>query len=167
MMWRATTSVMCADLLRQPFYLQLERNYMWLLIYLSHAALFFAVAFLLGWAQGGVNAGLQFGASVLVWGVIVRTVVVLHGTWAVNSITHIWGYQNYKTRDHSQNNWLVALLSHGEGWHNNHHAHQRAANHGHYWWEFDMSHWIISGLERVGLVWDVVRHSPHQSPARS
>ena len=93
----------------------------------------------------------------MVWGVFVRTVVVMHGTWAVNSVTHIWGYRNYETTDNSRNNFLVALLSHGEGWHNNHHADQRAASHGHRWWEFDMSWWIIRGLETIGLAKNVVR----------
>ena len=107
------------------------------------------------WPSEGMTplmSGLQFGLSILVWGVFVRTVVVLHGTWAVNSFSHTFGYQNYQTGDSSRNNWLVALLSHGEGWHNNHHADQRAASHGHRWWELDMSWWIIRGLEWSGLI---------------
>lgn len=146
------------DLLRDRFYLGLERNSLWLGIYVIHALLFLAVGFLAGWAlTGTIGGAVQFGLSILVWGVFVRTVVVLHGTWAVNSVTHIWGYRNYPTTDNSRNNWLIALLSHGEGWHNNHHADQRAAAHGHQWWEFDMSWWIIRGLERIGLAQNVVR----------
>ena len=146
------------DLLRQPFYLRLERNGLWLGIYLLHALLFVAAGFAVGFFIGGtLMAGLQLGVSWFVWGVVVRTVFVLNGTWAVNSIGHVWGYQNYDTGDNSRNNWFVALISHGEGWHNNHHADQRSARHGHRWWEYDMSWWVIVTLEKLGLVWDVVR----------
>jgi stearoyl-CoA desaturase (delta-9 desaturase) len=150
------------DLLRDPFYLRLERSYRWLLVYLAHAAVISALGGLWGWWQTGSFGGtIQMAYSWLVWGVVVRTVLVLHGTWAVNSVAHVWGYRNYETRDNSRNNWLVALLSHGEGWHNNHHASPRAARHGHRWYELDMSWWVIVLLEKLGLVTDVVR--PQQS----
>ena len=156
------------DLLRDPFYLNLERKATWLKIYLAHALLFLAVGFVSGWLAGGTfAAGMRMGLSLLFWGVFVRTVFVLHGTWAVNSITHVWGYRNYATSDHSRNNWLVALVSHGEGWHNNHHADQRAASHGHQWWEFDMSWWVIRMLERVGLAKNVVRPRSWQTADQS
>jgi stearoyl-CoA desaturase (delta-9 desaturase) len=87
----------------------------------------------------------------------VRTVAVWHITWSVNSVTHLWGYRNFPTRDDSRNNWLVGLLSNGEGWHNNHHAHPRSASHGMRWWELDVSYLSILLLERVGLAWDVVK----------
>ncbi len=150
------------DLLRDPFYLKLERNSLWLGIYVLHALLFLIGGFTVGylWPTEGMTAwmsGVQFGLSVLVWGVFVRTVVVLHGTWAVNSLSHTYGYQNYGTGDSSRNNWIVALLSHGEGWHNNHHADQRTASHGHRWFELDMSWWIIRTLERIGFIKNVVR----------
>lgn len=146
------------DLLRDPFYLRLERNSLWLGIYLVHAIVFLLVGLAVGYVTTGTTMGaVQFGLSIFVWGVFVRTVFVLHGTWAVNSITHVWGYRNYTTTDNSRNSFLVALLAHGEGWHNNHHADQRAASHGHRWWEFDMSWWVIRGLEMVGLAKNVVR----------
>jgi fatty-acid desaturase len=147
------------DLLKDPFYLKLERNSLWLGIYGLHALAFLVAGFLGGWAfSGNLQEGVRMGLSFLVWGVFVRTVFVMHGTWAVNSITHIWGYQNYRdTGDNSRNSFLIALISHGEGWHNNHHADQRAASHGHRWWEFDMSWWVIRGLECLGLANDVVR----------
>ena len=149
------------DLLREPYYLWLERYGIWFFIYIVHAVAFYLVGLAVGWATTGEwLAGVQFGLSLLVWGVFVRTVFVLHGTWAVNSLSHLWGYRNYDTRDHSTNNWLVALFSHGEGWHNNHHADQRSARHGHRWWEFDMSWCVIRTLEAVGLVWNVVRPDP-------
>ncbi len=146
------------DLLKDPFYLRLERYSLWLGVYLLHALLFWGLGSLAGWWIYGTGAGaLRFGLSILVWGVFVRTVVVLHGTWAVNSLSHVWGYRNYDTTDNSRNNWFVALISHGEGWHNNHHADQRTASHGHLWYEFDMSWWIIRGLEKLGLAKNLVR----------
>ena len=146
------------DLLRDPFYLGLEARWRWFAIYWGHAAIYFLAGMLVGWLWVGTTAGaLQLGSSWLVWGVVVRTVFVLHGTWAVNSVTHVIGYRNYETRDASRNHWLVALLTHGEGWHNNHHAKPRSAAHGHQWWEIDMSWWVIRGLEMVGLAKDVVR----------
>ena len=71
------------------------------------------------------------------WGVLVRTVLVWHISWSVNSVAHLWGYRNYSTGEGSRNNFFVGFISNGEGWHNNHHAHPNAAMHGHRWWEFD------------------------------
>jgi stearoyl-CoA desaturase (Delta-9 desaturase) len=81
----------------------------------------------------------------------VRLVFGLHATWAVNSVTHMWGGRRFSTRDDSRNNWWVALLTFGEGWHNNHHAHPTSARHGLAWYEVDFS-WIqISVLKSLGL----------------
>src|SRR5262249_36335296 len=88
--------------------------------------------------------------GLFLWGVVVRTVYVWHITWFVNSLSHYSGYQNYDTKDGSRNNWFVALLTNGEGWHNNHHAAPRAAAHGHRWWEVDLTYWTIGGLGWVG-----------------
>ncbi len=146
------------DLLRDPFYFALERHLLWLWIYIGHALLFFLGGLAVGWARSGdVWQGVQFGSSVLVWGVFVRTVVGWHITWSVNSVGHIWGYRNYETRDASTNNFVVALLAHGEGWHNNHHADQRSAAHGHKWWEIDPTWMTIRLLEAVGLAKNVIR----------
>jgi stearoyl-CoA desaturase (delta-9 desaturase) len=101
-------------------------------------------------------AGLQLGLSLLVWGVYVRTVLVWHITWSVNSIGHVWGYRNYETRENSRNSLLIGLISNGDGWHNNHHADQRAASHGHKWWELDVTHITLLVLKHCGLVWDLV-----------
>jgi stearoyl-CoA desaturase (delta-9 desaturase) len=104
-------------------------------------------------------SSMQFETSAwswFVWGVCVRTVVVYHITWFVNSAAHTWGYQNYDTHDRSTNLWWVALLSCGEGWHNNHHGDQRAASHGRRWFEIDMTYWMIRGLALVGLAWEIV-----------
>ena len=86
------------------------------------------------------------GWSFVVWGIFVRTVFVYHSTWLVNSAAHIWGYQNYKTGDQSTNLWWVALLSYGEGWHNNHHTFQYSARHGLKPWELDVTYWVIKLL---------------------
>jgi fatty-acid desaturase len=102
----------------------------------------------------------QFGASVLVWGAILRTVVVWHLTWSVNSVTHVWGYRNYETPDVSRNNAIIAVLVSGEGWHNNHHADQRSARHGHKWWELDLTWLVIRFLMLLGLAKDVALPSP-------
>ena len=100
--------------------------------------------------------GASFGASLLVWGLFVRLVLVLHATWMVNSASHMFGYKNYETTDDSRNNWVVAIVAYGEGWHNNHHAYPRMAKHGHKWWEFDITWQAIKLLRALGLVWDVV-----------
>ena len=91
------------------------------------------------------------GWSMLFWGVFARVVIGLHATWLVNSATHMWGRRRFMTRDDSRNNWWVALLTFGEGWHNNHHAHPTSARHGLAWYELDVT-WIhIRLLQRLGL----------------
>src|SRR4029077_5362039 len=95
--------------------------------------------------------------SWVAWGVCLRTVAVWHITWSVNSVTHLWGYRNYATPDGSRNNWVVGLVSNGEGWHNNHHADPRCAAHGRRWWELDISYLSIRALELAGLASNVVK----------
>ncbi len=96
----------------------------------------------------------------LVWGAVLRTVVVWHITWSVNSVTHVWGYRNYNTPDVSRNNALIALLASGEGWHNNHHADSRSARHGHKWYEIDLTWLAIRLLMLLGLAKNVALPSP-------
>lgn len=110
------------------------------------------------WATS-VAAGLILfaigGWTMVVWGVALRTVVGWHFTWFVNSATHVWGSRRFETRDTSTNNGLIAAITFGEGWHNNHHAHPRSAKHGLRWYEIDVN-WIqIFALEKLGLVSDV------------
>lgn len=95
---------------------------------------------------------LLYGASFLFLGGFLRAVILLHTTWFVNSAAHIWGYKNYPTKDNSKNLWWVALLTFGEGWHNNHHHKASLCRHGIKWWEFDLTYLIIKGLEKVKLV---------------
>lgn len=115
-----------------------------------------------GFAALTAGAGYWYGGwesaiSVFLWGTVLRTVVVYHGTWFVNSAAHMWGYRNFETTDTSRNTWWVALLSFGEGWHNNHHAFQRSAAHGLRWFELDPTYWVIKLLSFVGLATDVVK----------
>ena len=91
------------------------------------------------------------GLSMVLWGVCTRVVVGLHATWLVNSASHMWGGRRFQTRDDSRNNWWVALLTFGEGWHNNHHAHPSSARHGLAWFEFDPTWLQIKLLSMVGL----------------
>jgi fatty-acid desaturase len=91
------------------------------------------------------------GMPFLVWGFFVRSVLVLHATWLVNSATHVWGYRSHETRDTSTNLWWVAIVTYGEGWHNNHHAFQTSARHGMRWWEFDMTYITIKLMSYVGM----------------
>jgi len=95
------------------------------------------------------------GIPYVLWGIFFRTTFGLHATWLVNSATHLWGSRRFKTRDDSTNNWWVALLTFGEGWHNNHHAHPTSARHGLAWYELDQN-WIgIRTLQLLGLAWDI------------
>ena len=145
-----------SDVFRDPFYLRLERGLLWVWIYVAHAVLFFAVGLAIGCLTGGLLEGLRFGLSLLVWGVIVRTVVVWHITWSVNSLTHLFGYTNYETGDHSRNNWFVALITVGEGWHNNHHHDPASGSNQHRWWEFDITYYELKLLEKLGLAKNLI-----------
>ncbi|MEZ5427793.1 MAG: fatty acid desaturase [Pyrinomonadaceae bacterium] len=92
------------------------------------------------------------GWSMVLWGIFLRTVIGWHATWLVNSATHLWGTRRFETHDDSRNNALIAAITFGEGWHNNHHAHPRSARHGLAWYEFDFNWMQIRLLERVGLI---------------
>ncbi|MBZ5646108.1 MAG: fatty acid desaturase [Acidobacteriia bacterium] len=95
------------------------------------------------------------GWPYLMWGIFFRTTLGLHITWLVNSATHMWGSQRFLTGDTSTNSFWVAILTFGEGWHNNHHAHPQSARHGLAWYEIDFNWYFISTLRRLGLAWDV------------
>ena len=101
----------------------------------------------------------------LVVGFLWSTVLVYHGTFCINSLAHVRGKARYVTGDDSRNNWLLAVFTMGEGWHNNNHATPRSARHGHRWWEFDVTYMAICALEKVGLAWNVVHKVPkHAKP---
>ncbi|MCA9177749.1 MAG: fatty acid desaturase [Planctomycetales bacterium] len=146
------------DLLQDPFYMHLERHpYTQVWIWLAHVALYFVGGLVGSLATGGdMNAAVQLGLSCVVWGVIVRTVFVWHITWSVNSLSHLFGYRNYDTTENSKNNWVVAMLTVGEGWHNNHHEDPSACTVQHRWWEVDISHYEVQLLRMLGLAWDII-----------
>src|SRR5262249_6019227 len=95
------------------------------------------------------------GLSMLIWGSFISTVLLWHGTFPTTSLSHVFGRQRYKTTDTSRNNWLLALITCGEGWHNNHHYHQNTANQGWFWWEWDPSYYLLKLLSWAGIVRDL------------
>ncbi len=142
------------DIIRDKFYRWIERYVVW--ITLAQSAVYFAAGFLIELAPGGSTIeAVQFGASVWLWGVVVRTIFVWHITWSVNSFSHVFGYQNYETNDNSRNNAFVAIITSGEGWHNNHHAEPNSASNQRHWWEIDLTFLLLRLLVLLGLAWDV------------
>jgi stearoyl-CoA desaturase (delta-9 desaturase) len=121
-------------------------------LYLLWVVLTLGIPFAIGYALGGLGGGI----GGLVWGGLIRIFLYQHATFSVNSICHMFGRQDYRARDESRNNWLVALLVFGEGWHNNHHAFPASARHGLHRFQVDLSWLVIRTLERLGLVWDVI-----------
>jgi stearoyl-CoA desaturase (delta-9 desaturase) len=100
------------------------------------------------------------GWHALLWGFFVSTTLLWHGTFTINSLSHMLGRRRYATTDDSKNNWVLALVTMGEGWHNNHHYYQRSCRQGFFWWEIDLTFYVLKAFELVGLVWDV--HSPSE-----
>jgi stearoyl-CoA desaturase (delta-9 desaturase) len=126
----------------------------------------FAIPFVIGWIIGG---GLGTAVTALLWGGFVRVFLLHHVTWSINSICHFFGRRRFDVSDRSTNVAWLALPSLGEAWHHNHHAFPRSAGHGLRGWEraLDPSAWVIALLERLGLVWNVVRISPERQAART
>ena len=127
------------DLIKNRYYFWLNRFFYVPLIVLSLLLLVFG-----GW-------------SVLLWGTFLRLTLALHATWLVNSATHLWGRTRFQTGDDSRNSWWVALLTFGEGWHNNHHAYPTSARHGLRWYEFDLNWLGIRCLQLLGLAHAIKR----------
>ena len=125
------------DLMKDPVHVWLNRLYFVPLILCG--LVLFAVG---GW-------------TMVLWGVFLRVTTGLHATWLVNSATHMWGSRRFDTADDSTNSWWVALLTFGEGWHNNHHAYPRSARHGLSWYELDLNWWAIRVLQAFGLIKDI------------
>ncbi|ACK74131.1 Stearoyl-CoA 9-desaturase (plasmid) [Gloeothece citriformis PCC 7424] len=121
------------DLARDPFYRWLNRYYLLLQIPVGF------VLYLLG------------GWSFVIYGIFVRAVLLWHSTWLINSATHMWGYRTFDSKDNSRNLWWAAIITYGEGWHNNHHAHPNVVKAGLKWWEIDMTWWAIQTLKSLGL----------------
>ena len=99
------------------------------------------------WAVGGL--------PILVWGGVIGTILLWHGSFTINSLSHLFGSRPYSTTDDSRNNWFLALLTCGEGWHNNHHHYQSTANQGWFWWQIDFSYYGLRLFNLLGLVWDL------------
>lgn len=95
------------------------------------------------------------GSQMLVWGFLISTVAVYHITFTINSLCHVWGRRRYDTRDESRNNVWLAILTFGEGWHNNHHHYPRTARQGFFWWEIDVTFYLLKLLSWLGIIWDL------------
>jgi stearoyl-CoA desaturase (delta-9 desaturase) len=141
---RETYQKYAPDLARDPYYRWLDRNFLLLQIPLG------LLLFVLG------------GWSFVIYGSILRAVLLWHSTWLINSATHMTGYRSFEVEDGSRNLWWAALLTYGEGWHNNHHAHPNVAKAGWKWWELDITWWAIQALRTAGLAKKVVM--PPQTP---
>lgn len=100
------------------------------------------------------ETGVTMG-QIIVWGFFVSTIVLHHVTFLVNSAAHLWGTRRYDVKDGSRNNWIVAILTMGEGWHNNHHRYPSSERQGFFWWEIDMTHYFLKVLSWFGIVWDL------------
>jgi stearoyl-CoA desaturase (Delta-9 desaturase) len=109
----------------------------------------------------GVAVFLIWGLSGLLIGFFLSTVLLWHGTFTINSLSHIFGSQRYESGDESRNNWLLAIITMGEGWHNNHHHYMGSTRQGFYWWEYDVTYYVIRALGALRLVWDI-----REPPAR-
>lgn len=145
------------DLLADPVVSFVSRTFVvWVLAGL-------AAPFLLGWAIGGT---LTHALTGLLWGGAVRMLVLHHATYSINSLCHFFGRKQFKTSDESRNLWWLSFFTFGEAWHNNHHAFPTSARHGLGRWQFDPSAWVIWGLEKTGLAWDVVRVAPERQAAK-
>jgi stearoyl-CoA desaturase (delta-9 desaturase) len=146
------------DLIEDPVVSFVDRTF------LLWAVVGLAVPFALGYAIGGT---LVAGLTALLWGGAVRVFLLHHFTYSINSVCHVFGRRRFATADESRNVFWLALPTFGEAWHNNHHAFPTSAFHGLRRWQLDPSSAVIWTLERLGLVWDVVRISPEQQAAKA
>ena len=138
------------DILRDRRIFTLQRYYL----------LWAAIVLVIPGVVGGLGTHSVYGGiEAFLWAGPVRLLLVHHASWAVGSISHLYGARPFPLPDQSANNFWVAVLAFGEGLQNNHHAFPRAAHHGFRWWEPDLSGLVINGLERIGLIWDVNRPS--------
>ena len=145
------------DLLTDPVVRFVDRTFLlWVFVGL-------AVPFALGFALTGSFVG---GLTGLLWGGAVRIFLLHHSTFSINSLCHFFGRRRFATGDESRNLLWLSLPTLGEAWHNNHHAFPTSARHGLRWWQLDPSAWLIAGLERTGLIWDVVRVAPERELAK-
>lgn len=144
------------DLTKYPELMWLEKNYLF-------------APFFLGVTTFSLGAILEYlvpawgtnGMQMLVWGFFVSTVLLYHGTFSINSLSHVFGSRRYNTKDHSRNNFWFALLTLGEGWHNNHHYYASSCRQGFYWWEIDITYYGLWLMSKLGIIWDIKSIPPH------
>ena len=148
-----------AELYEDPKMRRIGKRFPWFVL------LSLLIPTLLGFVLHGFT--LEGAVRGYIWGGLVRIFLVHHVTWSVNSVCHFFGSRRFDIEDHSTNVGWLAVFSLGESWHHNHHAFPRSAYHGLRWWEFDLSGLIISGLQRVGLAWNVVRIAPERQRAKT
>jgi stearoyl-CoA desaturase (delta-9 desaturase) len=142
--WSGTDEALVKDLLRFPELRLLGR----------------AGVEILPMALLGLGFLLVGGLHGFVWGFLVSSVLLYHGSFSINSLAHLFGRRRYATTDDSRNNWALAIATTGEGWHNNHHHYASSARQGFRWWEIDVTYYVLWMLARVGLVWDLRQPSP-------
>ena len=138
------------DLLRYPELRLLDRFD--ILVPVGVAVALFVAGSLLGHRYASLRTS---GAQMLVWGFFISTVACYHATYTINSLSHVFGWRRYDTGDDSRNNPLLALLTFGEGWHNNHHHYPSSARQGFYWWEIDLTYYCLRVLAALGIIWDL------------
>ena len=148
---RALKTRYAPDLLADPVSVFINRTFFWWVL------AGFVVPFGIGLVLGGT---LMAGLTALLWGGLIRMLVLHHVTYSINSLCHVFGRRDFETGDESRNLAWLAIPSFGESWHNNHHAFPTSSVHGLKWWQIDTSSMVIRVLERLGLAWDVVRFSP-------
>jgi stearoyl-CoA desaturase (delta-9 desaturase) len=138
------------DLMKFPELRLLDRFDILVPVALAVAIFFIGVVLENTAPQLGTN-----GWQMLVWGFFISTVACYHGTYTINSLSHVFGKQRYRTGDQSRNNWFLALITLGEGWHNNHHHYPSSARQGFYWWEVDITYYMLKLMSWLGIIWDL------------
>ena len=109
----------------------------------------------------GIACYLWGGLPGLLVGFMFSTVLLWHGTFTINSLSHVWGRRTYDTTDDSRNNWVLAIITLGEGWHNNHHHYMNCTRQGFHWWQIDITYYVLKAMSWVGLVWDLKEPPAH------
>jgi stearoyl-CoA desaturase (Delta-9 desaturase) len=148
---RALKTRYAPDLLADPVVSFVNRTFLWWVL------AGFVAPFTIGYLLGGTLVG---GLTSLLWGGLIRMLVLHHVTYSINSLCHVFGRRDFETSDESRNLAWLALPSFGESWHNNHHAFPTSSVHGLKWWQVDLSSMVIRAMEKTGLAWDVVRVAP-------
>jgi stearoyl-CoA desaturase (delta-9 desaturase) len=151
-----TREELVKDLIKYPELRWLEKYNILPVIALAVATYYLGVYLAYAHPALGTN-----GLQMLTWGFFISTTLLYHGTFCINSFTHLIGKRRFPSTDHSRNHWLLALITLGEGWHNNHHYYPGSERQGFYWWEIDISHYILKTLSLFGLVWNL-----REPPAR-